>query len=66
MIFVHTGTKNGTAYVVVVDARKLDYHPTLEAEHASIVLLTEAEIGLSEALAGQRISSTNLASALAG
>lgn len=53
-------TKNGTAYVAIIDARKLDYYHALEEEHASLVLLTEAEAGLREVLAGQRISSDDL------
>lgn len=58
-------TKNGAAYVALVDARKLDYYHALEEEHASLVLLTEAEIGLRELLAGKRVSSADLATALA-
>lgn len=57
-------TKNGAAYVAIVDARKLDYYHALEEEHASLVLLTEAEAGLHEALAGHRVSSTDLLKAL--
>ena len=57
-------TKNGTAYVAIVDARKLDYSHTLEAEHANLVLLTEAEAGLRELMAGQRVSSDELLKAL--
>lgn len=57
-------TKNGTAYVAIVDARKLDYYHTLEAEHANLVLLTEAEAGLRELMAGQRVSSDELLKAL--
>ncbi|MBU1664628.1 MAG: type II toxin-antitoxin system Phd/YefM family antitoxin [Gammaproteobacteria bacterium] len=58
-------TKNGASYVAIVDAKKLDYYHTLEAEHAGLVLLTEAEIGLRQVLAGQRVSPTDLARALA-
>ncbi len=57
-------TKNGAAYVAIVDARKLDYYHTLEQEHASLVLLTEAEAGLREVLAGQRLSNADLLKAL--
>src|SRR5579864_4146029 len=49
-------TKNGAAYVAVVDARKLDYYHALEEEHAGLVLLEEAETGLRQILAGQRVS----------
>ena len=57
-------TKNGAAYVAIVDARKLDYYHALEAEHANLVLLTEADTGLREILAGQRVSNADLLSAL--
>ena len=46
-------TKNGASYVALVDARKLDYYHALEEEHASLVLLDEAEVGLRQVLAGQ-------------
>lgn len=58
-------TKNGSAYVALVDAKKLDYYHALEEEYAGLVLLTEAEIGLQEVLAGKCISSAALMSALA-
>ncbi|WP_366520727.1 type II toxin-antitoxin system Phd/YefM family antitoxin [Zoogloea sp.] len=53
-------TKNGAAYVALVDAKKLDYYHALEEEHASLVLLTEAEAGLREVLAGHRVSNADL------
>ena len=53
-------TKNGVSYVAIVDAKKLDYYHALEEEHASLVLLSEAEIGLRQILAGQRISPAEL------
>jgi hypothetical protein len=46
-------TKNGSAYVAIVDARKLDYYHALEAEHGRLVLLDDAEQGLKDALAGR-------------
>jgi prevent-host-death family protein len=58
-------TKNGAAYVALVDAKKLDYYHALEEEHARLVLLTEADIGLRELQAGKRVSSADLATALA-
>jgi antitoxin (DNA-binding transcriptional repressor) of toxin-antitoxin stability system len=58
-------TKNGSAYVALVDAKKLDYYHALEEEHASLVLITEAEVGLQEVLAGKRVSAAALMSALA-
>lgn len=57
-------TKNGAAYVAIVDARKLDYYHALEAEHANLVLLADAELGLREVLAGQRVSNDELLNAL--
>jgi len=53
-------TKNGASFVAIVDARKLDYYHTLEAEHAGLVLLDEAETGLRQLLAGQRVTSHDL------
>lgn len=46
-------TKNGSAYVAIVDARKLDYYHALEAEHGRLVMLDDAERGLQDALAGR-------------
>ena len=57
-------TKNGASYVAIVDAKKLDYYHTLEEEHAGLVLLDEAETGLRQILAGQRISNADLMKAL--
>jgi prevent-host-death family protein len=58
-------TKNGSSFVAIVDARKLDYYHALEEEHASLVLLDEAETGLRELLAGKRVSTDALMLALA-
>lgn len=58
-------TKNGSSFVAIIDARKLDYYHALEEEHASLVLLDEAETGLRELLAGKRVSTDELMSALA-
>lgn len=58
-------TKNGSSFVAIVDARKLDYYHALEEEHASLVLLGEAETGLRQWMAGQRVSAKKLLSALA-
>ena len=57
-------TKNGASYVAIVDAKKLDYYHALEEEHAGLVLLGEAEIGLRQILAGQRVSAADLMQAL--
>lgn len=58
-------TKNGASYVAIVDARKLDYYHALEEEHAGLVLLDDAELGLRQIVAGQRVSAAELAQALA-
>ncbi len=58
-------TKNGASYVAIIDARKLDYYHALEEEHAGLVLLIEAETGLRQVLAGQRVSPGDLMQALA-
>lgn len=49
-------TKNGSAYVAIVDARKLDYYHALEAEHGRLVLLDDAARGLDDAHAGRVMS----------
>jgi prevent-host-death family protein len=49
-------TKNGSAYVALVDARKLDYYHALEAEHGRLLMLDDAEKGLRDALAGRILS----------
>jgi len=58
-------TKNGASFVAIVDARKLDYYHALEEEHAGLVLLDEAEAGLRQVVAGQRVSAGDLLQALA-
>lgn len=57
-------TKNGTSYVALVDAKKLDYYHALEDEHAGLVLLHEAEIGLRQVLSGKRVTAAALTKAL--
>ena len=57
-------TKNGAAYVAIVDAKKLDYYHALEEEHAGLILLNEAEVGLRQILAGNRVSNADLMKAL--
>lgn len=58
-------TKNGASFVAIIDARKLDYYHALEAEHAHLVLLSEAEAGLRQLLDGQRITPEALDTLLA-
>ena len=57
-------TKNGTSYVAIVDARRLDYYHALEAEHANLILAADAISGLGQALAGQFVSDDELDQAL--
>ncbi|PMS08971.1 type II toxin-antitoxin system Phd/YefM family antitoxin [Trinickia caryophylli] len=57
-------TKNGTSFVALVDAKKLDYYHALEIEHANLVLLDEAEAGLRELLDGQVVGNDELLRAL--
>ena len=58
-------TKNGTSYVAMIGAKKLDYYHLLEDEHASLVLLSEAEVGLRQILLGQRMAQAELDQILA-
>jgi prevent-host-death family protein len=46
-------TKNGTAFVALVDARKLDYYHALDAEHGKLVMLDDIDKGLEDVLAGR-------------
>lgn len=57
-------TKNGSSYVALVDARRLDYHHALEAERARLVLADDAIVGLRQALAGQFVADEALDEAL--
>jgi antitoxin (DNA-binding transcriptional repressor) of toxin-antitoxin stability system len=57
-------TKNGSAYVAIVDARKLDYYHALEAEHGRLVMLDDAERGLKDALSGNVLSETEFRESL--
>jgi len=59
-------TKNGSSYVALVDAKKLDYYHALEREHAGLILLADAEAALGQVIAGKRLSSAALDSLLAG
>tara|TARA_B100001105_G_C22387856_1_gene442902 strand:- start:736 stop:1119 length:384 start_codon:yes stop_codon:yes gene_type:complete len=53
-------TKNGSSFVALVDARKLDYYHALEAEFANVVLLGDALQGLRDLAAGQQMSDAEL------
>jgi hypothetical protein len=58
-------TKNGSSFVALVDAKKLDYYHALEQEHASLVLLSDAETALKQWATGQRLTSAELDQLLA-
>lgn len=58
-------TKNGSSYVALVDARKLDYYHALEAEHGHLLLGQAALEGLNDALAGRVLDEASLDTALA-
>src|SRR5437868_6401908 len=46
-------TRNGEAYVAVIDARRLDHYHQLEREHILLTLLDDAEKGLDDLDAGR-------------
>jgi prevent-host-death family protein len=57
-------TKNGSSYVALVDARKLDYYHELEAEHGHLVLAQGALEGLADAATGRLIDDAAIGAAL--
>jgi len=46
-------TRNGESYVAIIDAERLDYYHSLERERIHLLLLNEAEKGLSDVEAGR-------------
>jgi prevent-host-death family protein len=58
-------TKNGSSYVALVDARKLDYYHALEAEHGHLVLGQAALEGLADLAAGRVLDEAALDAELA-
>jgi len=58
-------TKNGSSYVALVDARKLDYYHALEAEHGHLILGQAALDGLADVAAGKVVEDADLDAALA-
>ena len=59
-------TKDGAPYVALIDARKLDYYHSLEADYGSRVMLHDAEKGLEDALAGKVQSEEDFSRSLRG
>ncbi|MEK8090795.1 type II toxin-antitoxin system Phd/YefM family antitoxin [Thermithiobacillus plumbiphilus] len=49
-------TRNGEAYVALIDASRLDYYHRLEREHIHLLLLQEVSTALTDIQAG-RLSS---------
>ena len=51
-------TKNGAAFVAIVDAMKLDYYHELEQERGRLLMLADAERGIEDVVKG-RITSAD-------
>jgi len=52
-------TKNGAAFVALVDAKKLDYYHELERERGHMLMLADAQRGMEDALAGRVTSAAD-------
>lgn len=46
-------TKNGEAYIAIIDAERLDYYHRLERERIHLLLIDEASKGLDDVVAGR-------------
>ena len=46
-------TKNGEAYIAIIDAKRLDYYHQLERERIHLLLIDDASRGLADVLAGR-------------
>jgi PHD/YefM family antitoxin component YafN of YafNO toxin-antitoxin module len=55
-------TRNGKAYVALIDARQLDYYHRLERENIHLTLLEEVARGLDDVDAGQVMTVAELKS----
>lgn len=53
-------TRNGKAYVALIDARRLDYYHRLERENIHLTLLDEAAKGWNDVEAGDLLSVAEL------
>ena len=49
----NSSTKNGEAYIAIIDAKRLDYYHQLERERIHLLLIDEASKGLAEVAAGR-------------
>jgi len=47
-------TKNGVAYVALIDADRVDHYHRLEREHIHLLLIDDARRGLADVLAGRK------------
>ena len=45
-------TKNGEAYIAIIDAKRLDYYHQLERERIHLLLIDDASHGLADVAAG--------------
>lgn len=52
--------KDGAPYVAIVDAKNLNYYHALDADHRQQILLSDAENGLKDAVAGKTIQEDKL------
>jgi prevent-host-death family protein len=46
-------TKNGEAFIAIIDAKRLDYYHQLERERIHLLLIDEASRGLCDVAAGR-------------
>lgn len=53
-------TRNGKAYVALIDARRLDYYHRLERENIHLTLLEEAGHGWDDVASGELLSVAEL------
>lgn len=53
-------TRNGKAYLALIDARRLDYYHRLERAHLQLTLLDEAACGWDDVEAGDLLSVAEL------
>jgi len=58
-------TKNGSSYVALIDARKLDHYHALETEFGHLVMAMAAVEGLEDVAAGRVVSEAELDELLA-
>ena len=58
-------TKNGAVFVAIVDAKKLDYYHELERrERGRMLMLSDAERGIQDVLAGRVLSAEDFRKSL--